>query len=252
MKKFHEDSFIKKMYSKFIFGKRGIDVNMQTGIIEYNQKEKTKIDCNALYLLRHGHTGGTQENKFMSDISENAHICKKGILRITELEGCCEKYDFDIVIRCSDIARVVETTEIFRLVNPKTKYIYKNQYKGINNKGWEGRDFTSFEGKDLLDFEEREIKHNIFAKSSKGESWNQVIKNCLKLIKYINRNHKGKRILLIGQGSIIKGIEILIGSKKTPWEGYNVRTLYNFEKQNPKDNYGTISCIFDKNEEKNK
>ena len=248
MGEFHEDGHISKIYSKIIYNKRGINVDVKTGQIEYNGNEKMKVNCKSLYLLRHGHTKGTQDNKFMSDVSENAHICKKGILRITELENCYEKYNFDIVIRCSNIPRVIETTEIFRLVNPDYKYIYKNKYKGINNKGWEGRDFNSFDGKDLLDFEEREIKHNIFAKSSEGESWNQVIKNCIKLIKYINKYHKDKRILLIGQGSIIKGIEILIGSKKSPWDGYNVRTLYNFEKQNPKDNYGTISCIFDKEE----
>jgi len=52
-----------------------------------------------------------------------------------------------------------------------------------------------------------------------------------------------ERILLIGQGSIIRGINIIIGTFENPWDKYNVKKLYNFEEKNNEDNYGTIFCI---------
>lgn len=243
MIKLNQDENYKKISSKEKLEKIGIEVNLENGQIKYNGKEKLKLKCNALYLLRHGHTKGTQEHMFMSDTSDNSHICKKGVMDILKLENCCKKYNFDKVVVCSDIPRVLETATIFRSVNFNVKYIYKKNYKGINNGGWENKNAEKFNQQDMIDYEEREIKHNIFAKSSKGESWNQVLLNCIELINYINENHVNERILLIGQGSIIRGINIIIGTFKNPWDKYNVKKLYNFEEKNNEDNYGTISCI---------
>lgn len=61
----------------------------------------------------------------------------------------------------------------------------------------------------MASFIEREEKHNIFAKSSERESWGQVLINTINLIKYLNDRFSNKSILLVGQGSIIRAIDIL-------------------------------------------
>ena len=247
MLSFHQDSIEEKNNSKEKLASFGIDVDVSTGMIQYNTIQNTNLlKCNAVYLLRHGHTKGTQEHVFMSDTSDNAHVCEKGKEDILKLKDCCEKYKFDCVVVCSDIPRVLETAEIFKSVNPTKKYYYKKNFKGINNKGWEGKKEETFNEQDLSDYNERELKHNIFAKSSEGESWSQVLLNCIDLIEYLNSEHKNERVLLIGQGSIIRGINIIIHKYANPWENYNVKKLYNFEKKNNEDNYGTISCIIDR------
>lgn len=246
----NQDSKDKKIEIKEKLEAIGISVNIEDGQVSYNKKEKLKIECESLYLLRHGHTKATQEHVFMSDISDNAHICEKGIQDILKLEKCNEKYKFDSVIICSDIPRVVETSNIFKSVNQNLKYFYHKNFKGINNQGWENKNVNTFNEQDLEDYKEREIKHNIFAKSVYGESWGQVLINCINLIEYLNKEHKNERVLLIGQGSIIRGIDIITGKFEEPWDNYNVKKLYNFEEKNNEDNYGTISCIIEKNERK--
>lgn len=245
MEKFHQDKNEIKVCSKEILNKVGINVNITNGQISYNGKEKICLKCKALYLLRHGHTKATQEHMFMSDTSDNSHICNEGIQDILKLKDCCNKYKFDSVVVCSNINRVLETAEIFKSVNPTAKYFYQNEFKGINNKGWENKSIELFNKQDLADYEEREIKHNIFAKSSQGESWNQVLMNCIKLINYLNGQHTNERVLLIGQGSIKRGIEILIGKYEKPWDNYDVKKLYNLEEKTNRNTYGTISCIID-------
>ena len=50
MGEFHEDGHISKIYSKIIYNKRGINVDVKTGQIEYNGNEKMKVNCKSLYL----------------------------------------------------------------------------------------------------------------------------------------------------------------------------------------------------------
>lgn len=245
---FHYDvhAFRKKVANKL--KNIGIDVSLDTGIITYNEKENMELLCSAVYLLRHGRTRATIEHKFMSDNSLNSHITEEAIKDLCELKEQVKNYKFDLVVVCSDIPRVVETAKIFELLNPELEYDYQKKYKGINNGGWENKSALNLTGIDLNDYKEREEKHNIFAKSSNGESWAQVLLNCIDLINYLNQTYANKRVLLISQGSILKGLQILIGADATPWGDYNIKKLYNLdkhEKRNLKNNYGSISCLYD-------
>ena len=100
----------------------GIDVDFDTVQVQYNNNSKMEISCSAVYLLRHGCTKGTIENKFMSDYSDNAHIVTEAIKDLCELQYQVENYKFDAVIVCSDIPRVVETANVFKLLNPELLY----------------------------------------------------------------------------------------------------------------------------------
>lgn len=248
MKQYHSDNFVKRFFMKKKLRRNGIDVNSE-GIITYNDK-KLELNAEAVYLLRHAETRATQNHEFMSDISENSHVCRKGIEDLIELTEEVEKYKFDEVIICSNIPRVLETGSIFRLLNSNYPYKYLKNIKGIDNNGWEGKTHKTLEGTDLEDYKEREEKHNIFAKSSKGGSWGLVLLNTIKLIKYMNKNCKNKRILLISQGSILTALKILTHANKTPWGDYDTKKLYNLNKEQTRSNYAKINCLYDNEEEK--
>jgi len=242
--KYNSDNMIKKCYINFMLKKNGLDVN-SIGQISYNTN-KMVLKAEAIYLLRHGETLATQNHEFMSDNSKNSHICKQGIQDILKLADNIDQYNFDEVIVCSNIPRIIETTYVFKLLNPKFKYTFINNIKGINNSGWEGKIPETLEGIDLNDFIEREIKHNIYAKSSKGGSWGLVFLNTIKLIKYLNKKHINKRILLISQGSVLKAMEILTQNISNPWDNYDTQKLYNLDKAQVKSNYAIINCLYDK------
>lgn len=245
MKNFHSDNWIKRKWQTFVLNKNGIKVDEKTGKIEY-KNHKMEIKCDAVYLLRHARTYATQTHEFMSDNSKNSHICKEGIADICLLQREVKQYNFDIVILCSNIPRVLETGQIFKLVNPDLEYVDKKHFKGIDNGGWEGKTGKTLSEVDLKDFEEREQKQNIFAKSSKGGSWAKVLVNCLSLIKYLNKNFSGKRVLLISQGSILRGLKILTHKDENPWGDYKTEKLYNLDKMQSKSNYASINCLYDR------
>lgn len=247
MKQYHSDHLIRKIYIKMKLQKNGLDVD-SNGKIQYNEN-KMKIDADAIYLLRHAETIATQNHEFMNDTSDNAHICKKGIEDIISIAENVDDYCFDEIIICSNIPRVLETSYVFKLLKPNYNYTFLKNYKGIDNNGWEGKTPENLKGMDLEDYIQREEKNNIFAKSSKGGSWGQVLINTIKLVKYINRNCKNKRILLISQGSILKALKILTHLSKTPWDQYDTKKLYNLDKNQNQNNYAKINCLYDRKEE---
>ena len=72
--------------------------------------------------------------------------------------------------------------------------------------------------------------------------------NCISLIEYLNENYANKRVLLIGQASIFKGLQILTDiNKKDLWEDYNTKEIFNLEvENNKKKQYSKIMCVYDK------
>lgn len=203
------------------------------------------INANALYLMRHAETFGTQNHQFMSNNSSNSHISLKGKQDIANLNNHLEKYNFDYIIVCCDIPRVLETAFELKSLYPKMNYIHINNVYGINNGGWEGKTPQNLTGIDLSDYIEREVNKNIFAKSSRGGSWGEVLLNTVFLINYINSNLSHKRILLISQGSILQGLKIITHTDKSPWGNYDSKKMYNLDKKQTISNYGKIVRIYD-------
>ena len=241
---YHHDEKALKAQIRTILLSSGISVDAK-GQLSFVGEGK-RILANAVYLLRHAETAGTQAHKFMSNDSENSHVCEKGREDIVRLNQNIEKYHFDAIIVCCDIPRVLETATEFRKLHPNHNYFYKKEFYGINNGGWEGKSPDDLFGIDLADYTEREINKNIFAKSSSGGSWGEVLMNCDQLIDYINCSFKRQRLLLISQGSILQGLKLLTHTSAFPWEGYNPMKLYNFDpKHEPHKNYGQIECLYD-------
>ncbi len=249
MLEYHIDNINFRKKVKLILEQYGIKVNIENGKICKNQKKsKVKIECEAVYVLRHAKTLGTINKVFMSDDSDNSHIVYEGIKELIVNNKDVNKCRFDSAIICSDIPRVMETGEIFKLLNPNILIDVQKNFKGINNGGWENKTEKTMTGIDLNDYIQREKEHNIFAKSSSGESWAQVLLNCVDLIEYLNKNYKNKRVLLISQGSILMGLKILMGIEDL-WEDYDTKKLFNLynEKKSNSNNYSKISLLYDVN-----
>lgn len=224
---------------------KGIKVSA-CGQISYCNTSRIPLLPDALYLLRHAETDATVSHAFMSDNSPNAHINSIGERSIARLDKLFDTYDFDVILICSDIPRVIETGELIKRRHPHYEYVYRNSFRGIDNGGWEYLSPSTLDQQDYRDYFAREYEHNVFARSSNGGSWGDVLVNASKLIDYLNNSFGSKRVLLVSQGSILRAIKIIIRSFETPWEGYDSNTLFNHGASMAKSNYGTIECIFDR------
>lgn len=224
----------------------GIRTDVVNGNISFARDMGKKLipRCNALYLLRHAETYGTKLNKFMSDLSNNSKLTRCGIKTIVENSKKIEELDFDYIFY-SLIPRVKETFDIiFRQLKKKPYCVEIPWMLGIDNSGWEERNIDELSGEDKEDFYQREILHNIFAKSSGGCCWGVVLCRCIDLVEFINKEYKGKKILLISQGSVSIGLQIVLQLKK-PWENYNPETFFSLKKTE-ESNYGEMQLIFKK------
>lgn len=243
MKDYHMNTVEQQFYIRSLLAANGLDVD-DLGQLHYGVKGMD-INASALYLMRHGETEATQNRVFMSNDSANSHLCAKGRDYILSLRDTSPSYQFDVVIICSDIPRVMETGCLFREIFPNYTYVYATKYRGIDNGGWEGKTPKDLKGTDYQDYVEREEKKNVFAKSARGGSWGDVLVNTVELIQFINTNYAGKRVLLISQGSILQALILLSHQTRVPWEKYDTRKLYNLDKKQTKSNYGKIECLYD-------
>ena len=50
------------------------------------------------------------------------------------------------------------------------------------------------------------------------------------LAEHVNKNYSEKRVLLISQGSVLRGLQMLIGADENPWGDYNIKKLYTFNR----------------------
>lgn len=222
----------------------GIVVDIENGQIQYLGKKLPNLQCYNLYLLRHAETVGTREKRFMSDFSPNAILTEKGILDIEALSNDIKKMKFDYILY-STIPRVKQTAKIIqRCMNDDVCFIEVPWIKGIDNAGWEGKKADELLGVDNEDFFQREILHNIFAKSSNGCSWGEVLFRCIDLIEYINLHFKNKKILLVSQGSILIGTRIVLHMEKELWKNYDAETFFGLKESNVQE-YGKLNCIFE-------
>lgn len=224
----------------------GIQADLKNGQIDYIGDDYIIPECSALYLLRHGETLGIKDNKFMSDESENSKLTSVGKRKVIEIVDQIEKIKFDYIMY-SNLPRVKETSDIIRAhIQDKVSFLEIPWMVGINNAGWEGKNNTELEGMDAVDFYEREVLHNIFATSSRGCCWGEVLCRCIKLIEYINEKYKEKRILLISQGSISIGLQIILHMNKHPWEKYDFENFFALKRLGEHD-YGKLQCIYKRN-----
>ena len=226
--------------------KYGILTDMDSGKISYGGAMRTELKCKQLYLLRHGETIGTSTHRFMSINSANSYLTEYGknmLIHAAEQIKCLR---LDCILY-SDIPRVKGTADIIcSKLDGEVQCINIPWMVGIDNAGWEGKTREELSGIDKADFYQREVEHNIFAKSSHGSSWGDVLVRCAKLIEYLNINHKERKILLISQGSILIGIRTILKMDTKPWEYYNADRFFGLMEEG-QNNYGKLQEIYTQN-----
>ena len=222
--------------------KWGIEVNIEDGKINYVDAVLPKLKCKSIHLIRHAETVAVANHEFMSDTSDNCAFTENGkdIAYKQALE--LDNYDFDIALY-GPIKRVVDTKEIIMSVPQKFDCIRVEFLHGINNTGWEYKTYFDIYNDPV--FIAREIENNMFARTPQGSSWGTVIANCVDVLDFINKNYAEKKILLMSQGSVLRGMQILLRNRKHPWDDYTVSGMYHVgDDSKKKKDYGIINRIF--------
>lgn len=218
----------------------GIYTDILSGSISYIEKSYPFMKCRSLFLLRHAETEAVGMGQFMSDTSNNSRLTKAGIKTVKDSLNLIDSNQLDIVLY-GPIKRVIDTKNIVEEILPMMNFVLLDKLKGIDNSGWEYKTYDDLKNDTV--FIDREIRHNIFAKTERGTSWGQVLCNCANILEYINLNCKDMNILLVSQGSVLRGIEILLHQRENPWIDYTVSKMFNLSDGHMKSNYGKISKI---------
>ena len=224
--------------------KYGILTDMQSGKISYSGNQSVNLYCKNLYFLRHGETEGTTSHRFMSAFSPNSCLTEKGRQQLLHVANKISQIDIDHIL-FSSIPRVKQTAEIIRQnINQGYDFTELSWLIGIDNTGWEGKTPKELDGIDAEDFIEREKKHNIFARSVRGSSWGQVLLCSITLINYLNEHFSGKNVLLISQGSILMGFQLLLHIHDEPWKKYDTDDFFCLKNNGQSTNYGKLKLIY--------
>lgn len=240
---YHRESWEKCNKIKTQLEAVGIITDWESGKILYNAgKQFPVLNCKTLYLLRHGNTFGTQTKSFMSDTSENARLTDQAVACLRETAWQIELLQFDDIFY-APIPRVKETFQIIQKNMVMHRIFTELSFmKGINNAGWENKTRKDLEGRDQEDFYQREVLHNIFAKSAYGTSWGETICNCITLVQYLNKYCRDRKVLLISQGSVLRGLQIVLHFVSEPWEGYDTDGFFSLKSGD--SNYGKLQLVY--------
>lgn len=234
----HERERITKTLLKW-----GIVTDQETGKIDYIEGTTIpEVKCESIHLIRHAETIAVAKHEFMSDTSNNCGFTEGGTEIIKKQAEQLDQYDFDIAFY-GPIARVVNTKKIIMERPQKFEAVRLQFLHGIDNTGWEYKSFEDLVNTDT--FIAREIENNMFARTPEGTSWGTVIANCADVIDYINEYCVGKKVLLFSQGSVLRGLQILLRKREHPWDDFTVEGMYHVgDDSNKKKNYGIIDRIY--------
>lgn len=220
----------------------GIAIDQETGKIDYIEgTEAPEVKAAAIHLIRHAETEAVVKHEFMSDTSDNCGFTENGVAITHRQAAELDAYDFDIALY-GPIARVVNTKELIMQTPQKFEAVRVEKLHGINNTGWEYKSFFDLEHDET--FVAREIENNMFARTPHGSSWGTVIANCVDVLELINEKYVGKRILLISQGSVLRAMQILLRTRKHPWDDFTVSGMYHVgDDSKKKKDYGIIAKV---------
>lgn len=234
----HERERITKTLLKW-----GIATDQETGKIDYIEGTTIpEVKCESIHLIRHAETIAVAKHEFMSDTSNNCGFTEGGTEIIKKQAEQLDQYDFDIAFY-GPIARVVNTKKIIMERPQKFEAVRLQFLHGIDNTGWEYKSFEDLVNTDT--FIAREIENNMFARTPEGTSWGTVIANCADVIEYINEYCVGKKVLLFSQGSVLRGLQILLRKREHPWDDFTVEGMYHVgDDTNKKKNYGIIDKVY--------
>lgn len=223
--------------------KWGIAIDQQTGKIEYIEGSvMPEVKCASIHLIRHAETIAVVKHEFMSDTSDNCVFSENGIEITRKQAAELDAYDFDVALH-GPIDRVVNTMKIIMERPQKFTCVRVEYLHGINNTGWEYKTYYDLENDPT--FIAREVENNMFARTPQGTSWGTVIANCADVLELINEQYAGKKVLLLSQGSVLRAMQILLRTRKHPWDDFTVSGMYHVgDDSKKKKDYGIINKVF--------
>ena len=223
--------------------KWGIAIDQETGKIDYIEGTVIpEIKCESIHLIRHAETVAVVKHEFMSDTSDNCAFSENGIAITRKQAEALDAYNFDVALY-GPIARVINTMKIIMERPQKFEAVRVEYLHGINNTGWEYKTYYDLEHDPT--FIAREIDNNMFARTPQGSSWGTVIANCVDVLDLINRQYAGKKILLLSQGSVLRAMQILLRTRKHPWDDFTVSGMYHVgDDSKKKKDYGIIARVY--------
>ena len=222
--------------------KWGIVTNQDDGTIAYIKAVLPEMKCESIHLIRHAETIAVAKHEFMSDTSNNCAFTENGIEITRKAAVEMKNYNFDVAL-FGPIERVINTMKLVMDIPQAFDAVYCKKLHGIDNTGWEYQSFFDLEHNPV--FIAREVENNMFARTPEGTSWGTVIANCADVLAMINQKYAGKRVLLISQGSVLRGMQILLRKRKHPWDEYTVSGMYHVgDDSQKKKNYGIISKVY--------
>lgn len=223
--------------------KWGIAIDPQNGKIDYiDGTTIPEMKCCSMHLIRHAETDAVVKHEFMSDTSLNCGFTENGINIVKKQAAELDKYDFDVALY-GPIARVENTKDILMQTHQRFEAVRVEKLHGINNMGWEYQSFYDLQNDPI--FIAREFENNMFARTPRGTSWGTVIANCVDVFEMINEQYVGKKILFISQGSVLRAMQILLRTRKHPWDDFTVSGLYHVgDDSKKKKDYGIINQVY--------
>lgn len=221
----------------------GIVIDQDTGKIDYIEGTTVpEVRCESIHLIRHAETVAVAKHEFMSDTSDNCGFTDAGVAITHKQAEELDAYGFDVALY-GPIPRVVHTKELIMQTPQSFEAIKVHKLHGIDNTGWEYKSFEEIRNDPT--FIAREIENNMFARTPSGTSWGMVIANCVDVIDLINEQYKGKKVLLISQGSVLRAFQILLRKRAHPWDDFTVSGMYHVgDDSKKKKDYGIINKIY--------
>lgn len=221
----------------------GIVIDQDTGKIDYIEGTTVpEVRCESIHLIRHAETVAVVKHEFMSDTSDNCGFTDAGVAITHKQAEELDAYGFDVALY-GPIPRVVHTKELIMQTPQSFEAIKVHKLHGIDNTGWEYKSFEEIRNDPT--FIAREIENNMFARTPSGTSWGMVIANCVDVIDLINEQYKGKKVLLISQGSVLRAFQILLRKRAHPWDDFTVSGMYHVgDDSKKKKDYGIINKIY--------
>ncbi|MBS4539944.1 histidine phosphatase family protein [Clostridium sp. D2Q-11] len=173
-----------------------------------------------LYIIRHGESKWNELGRVQGQ--KDIELTEKGQLQALKVANKLKNTDFEYIYS-SDLNRAYNTAKI---ISDKlsTELIQIEDLREINFGDWQGLTLEEIEKKNNKDYYTwRNTPHNLTI--PKGESLIKVQERAMGFINKLHEKHKGKNILLVSHGVVIK--VILLGLLDLDLSNYRKLSISN-------------------------
>jgi len=152
-----------------------------------------------LYLVRHGATQLTAENRFSG--AENVHLSEEGRDQVEHLANRLADDTLE-AIYCSPLDRTMETASILAVPHKLTPVVHDG-LREISHGHWEGLTREEVEGQFADEYAAWEADPFTFA-PERGESGLSVLARALPVIREIVVAHEGRNVLVVSHKATLR------------------------------------------------